>query len=231
MDGASRSRLVSAFAALVVLWIVVFWAWQPRSAGVTFANGAGPNTIEELPFEEGPAPIDALDAGAAQDAPPSDEGSPVREAPIEEPARPAPEPTSGVIPPEFRDYVVKDGDTFAIIARKMYGDASRAGAIARANPYKDPRRLKAGQVIRVPLDPDNVQGVPVGDGKNARVDAGPREYVVQKGDTLGSIARAQYGSIRYADSIFEANRATLKSRNSIRVGQKLVLPPHPERGS
>lgn len=238
MDAAMRARLVVAFAALVVLWIVVYWVWEPRSAGVSFARDPGPAAQEpELPFAGEGIQTSGAPRAAAPARPSSDVGTDAGSESKPDPTgtgetRASQEPQrvpAGVIAPEFRDYVVREKDTFAVIARRIYGDASRAGAIARANPFKDPTRLRPGQIIRVPVDPENVQGIPLAEGVGAEADA--REYVVQKGDTLGSIARAHYGSIRYADSIFEANRDVLKSRNSIRVGQKLVLPPHPERGS
>ena len=51
-----------------------------------------------------------------------------------------------------------------------------------------------------------------------------RYYVVRPGDSLGSIARAVYGSSAAYRDIYEANRDNLKSINSIRVGQRLRLP-------
>lgn len=51
-----------------------------------------------------------------------------------------------------------------------------------------------------------------------------RTYVVQPGDTLGSISRMFYGtSARYMD-IYNANRDRLASPNSITVGQTLIIP-------
>ncbi len=60
---------------------------------------------------------------------------------------------------------------------------------------------------------------------NAAPDAGkPRIHVVQKGDTLFSIAARYYGSRTGAEKIYQANRATMSSRDQIRVGQQLVIP-------
>ncbi|MBX3244770.1 MAG: LysM peptidoglycan-binding domain-containing protein [Acidobacteria bacterium] len=54
--------------------------------------------------------------------------------------------------------------------------------------------------------------------------SGSRTYVVQVGDTLGTISRMFYGtSARYMD-IYEANRHQLSGPNSITVGQTLIIP-------
>ncbi|HPS54148.1 MAG TPA: LysM peptidoglycan-binding domain-containing protein [Sedimentisphaerales bacterium] len=55
------------------------------------------------------------------------------------------------------------------------------------------------------------------------------EYVVQKGDSLGSIANKVYGAElgkkkANIDNIFAANAKSLKSPDAIYVGQKLIIP-------
>jgi nucleoid-associated protein YgaU len=55
--------------------------------------------------------------------------------------------------------------------------------------------------------------------------AAPVEYVVKRGETLGAIARARYGSARYADAIYQANRDRLRSAHAVGAGQTIVLPP------
>lgn len=54
--------------------------------------------------------------------------------------------------------------------------------------------------------------------------AGPRQYVVKSGDTLGSIARQMYGNAAEWKKIHEANRETLSGPNLLVVGQVLVIP-------
>ena len=53
----------------------------------------------------------------------------------------------------------------------------------------------------------------------------PSSYVVQPGDSLYAISKKVYGNAGYIDSIYAANRDTLKSKNSLKVGQTLRLPP------
>ena len=49
-------------------------------------------------------------------------------------------------------------------------------------------------------------------------------YVIQSGDTLSSIATKMYKDSGKWKTIFDANRATLASPESVRVGQTLVIP-------
>ena len=55
----------------------------------------------------------------------------------------------------------------------------------------------------------------------------PETYVVQPGDSLYAISNKIYGDSSHVDSIYSANRDTLKSKNSLRVGQTLRLPAAP----
>lgn len=48
-------------------------------------------------------------------------------------------------------YTVAAGDTLSKIAIKLYGDARKWREIAKANPHLDVKKLKAGQVIHVPI--------------------------------------------------------------------------------
>ena len=50
-------------------------------------------------------------------------------------------------------------------------------------------------------------------------------YEVQKGDSLYAISQKIYGNASYVNAIFSANRDSLKSKNSLKVGQTLRLPP------
>ncbi len=49
-------------------------------------------------------------------------------------------------------------------------------------------------------------------------------YVVQEGDSLGSIARKFYGDAARFQLIYDANRALLASPDRLRVGQRLRIP-------
>ncbi len=232
--GDGGHRYVGAFLLLVLVWIGVFWWWEPSGReAVTFEPPvaatpplrAGEITIDEpgrLVMPSSPLiPADANDAG-------------VEETPVDDASRadaPAGEESpdgtaaGGVIAPTFRDVVIRRGDTYASIARRELGSSSLAGAIARANPLKDPRRLRVGETLRVPTDPSNIQGKPIGDAGEEAAASPMIEYTVQRGDTLGGIARRFYGSSRFAEVIFEANRDRMRSMDTVRLGQVLMIPP------
>lgn len=54
--------------------------------------------------------------------------------------------------------------------------------------------------------------------------AGARVHVVEKGDTLGAIARKYYGKAGVYMKIFEANKDILTDPDKIKPGQKLRIP-------
>ena len=54
--------------------------------------------------------------------------------------------------------------------------------------------------------------------------ASPRTHVVQKGDTLQSLALHYYGTRSAWEKIFAANRAILPSKNQLKIGQQLIIP-------
>jgi tetratricopeptide (TPR) repeat protein len=49
-------------------------------------------------------------------------------------------------------------------------------------------------------------------------------YLVQKGDTLQSLALRYYGTRSAWEKIYQANRSGLPSKDQLRVGQQLVIP-------
>jgi tetratricopeptide (TPR) repeat protein len=51
-----------------------------------------------------------------------------------------------------------------------------------------------------------------------------RTYIVQRGDTLQSLALRYYGSRAAWEKIFQANRSGLPSKDQLKVGQQLMIP-------
>ena len=51
-----------------------------------------------------------------------------------------------------------------------------------------------------------------------------RTYVVQRGDTLQSLALRYYGSRSAWEKIYQANRSGLPSKDQLKVGQQLIIP-------
>lgn len=225
-------KIATGLFALVVIWIIVFWLWQPAEPGISFGDASRhnePNRPTASGGESSTRPVLP---------------DPIVEVPQQrpEPAKPAnPEPAApkpGVVAPEFTEYTVQPGDTFASIARRFYGSSGKAELIARANPLVDPTRIKNGRVLKIPKDPSNIQGKPVtaspptAPGQTPGLSpsapaAGERRHTVERGDTLTSISKKYYGTIKKADVILKANRNVLSKAEDLRPGQTLAIPPSP----
>lgn len=253
------AKLAAGLLLLIAVWITVYWWWEPadrKRATISFADAAPQAVVEPA----GPGPSDASDAaapGARPDAPP--QTPPTRPsaatAPLTaEPARPAVRERMAVTPPSFVSYTIRPGDTFQSIAKDHYGNGNMASAIARANPFVDPRTLRPGRTILLPADPSNIQGrpaategKPVGEtgvhvggpdgalpapaSKPASAPAGARRHTVEPGDTLSEISKRYYGTSARARQIYEANRDKLRSEHDLKVGVELVIPDVGERES
>lgn len=213
---SGRERLALGAGLLAALWIGVYWAWPvEREPAITFAA------------EPVDAPVDPMveSAPLVQTAP-----QVVEPPPQAVPAEPIPErPRVGVVEPVFTTHTVRAGETFQTIAKQAYGSAGLWSVVARANPKVDPRKLRAGQELRLPVDPNNVQGLTVGDptaGSLAR-QTQSIEYVVHPGDTLGGIAKTYYNSSALWEVILDANRSLLSRPQDLRPGMKLIIPPDP----
>ncbi|MEM7229239.1 MAG: LysM peptidoglycan-binding domain-containing protein [Planctomycetota bacterium] len=140
----------------------------------------------------------------------------------DDPSRPISTPPPS---PKFREYVVDDGDTMTDIALSMLGSAQRWSEIAQANPLVDPNRLRVGQKLRIPIDPDAPkETAPKPQPKPDSPDVGPVTYFVQSGDTLSRIADVMLGDRARWRDIFEANRDVLNDPDDLQVGMSLQMP-------
>lgn len=117
---------------------------------------------------------------------------------------------AGLAPPalaEARTHVVAPGDNLYRIALK-YGVG--VDELMRANGLLDPRQLRVGQVLRIP-DPGPQDSAPIS----------AATYIVQRGDTLFSIAKRAGVTVR---ALMDAN--TLAGE-AIYIGQVLIIPARP----
>lgn len=124
---------------------------------------------------------------------------------------PTPTPTFTPTPPPGQTviHVVRMGDTMYSIAR-MYG--TTVEAIAHLNNISNPSYIQVGQQLIIPRGPYTP-------APTVTPPAGPCYYVVQRGDTLYSIAR-RYGTT--VEAIAIANN--IANPSLIYVGQRLTIP-------
>lgn len=151
-----------------------------------------------------------------------------------------------VIAPRFREIKVQKGDTsWERIAARELGDRKLWEAVSRANPYVTSDRLIPGKtVLRIPLDPSNIQGklvevqVPRVTGANSGTSAAApggagtqggafKTYTITADDTLWSIAHTFYDKGSSWRVIYEANKDVIRDPDRPPVGKTIRIPPAP----
>lgn len=225
------SRMFGLVCVLIGVWVLVYWLYQPGPPRVT-ADTLRPTPTQPVMADH---PLPAPPVRAPQvppDAAPS-VAQPAAAKVVETPAAPA-KPTSRVVEPQFRKYVVQQGDiSFEVIAQKVFKDRKKWTIVAQANPYVSPDRLKPGKtVLNIPLDEGNIQGrVEVEPGNPAPSDPSPPEtsYIIQRDDTLWEIAVKVYGKGKGANwrVIYDANRDVIKNPDRPPSGATIRIPTLP----
>jgi len=159
---------------------------------------------------------------------------------------PAPQPAVVGVPAEL--YTLKDGETLYKICQTKYGNGNLWKELADFNKstISNPTKLRKGTTIRLPsanvlrgeVTPVAVAPTmpvsemvaltnPAQQQVQQQAQQPPtttREYVVQKGDTLGSISTRELGTAKKWESIYEANRDRLKSPTDLKIGKSLRIP-------
>ena len=107
---------------------------------------------------------------------------------------------------EQQDYRVEKGDTLMQISFKLFGDISKWKVIADLNPGTE-QLLVSGTKIKVPVAESPFVWQPVG-----------LPYIIQTGDTLGTISKDKYGTPSKWQKIYNNNRALIKDPNKIYAG-------------
>ncbi len=164
------------------------------------------------------------------------------------PAPVAPAPVA--VPAEL--YTIKAGESLYKICQSKYGDGTLWKSLAEFNSsvIPNPTKLRAGVTIRLPspsvlrgetqqpvqpMQPAqyDVPGMSAGDATTTALGvvqqpepAAPtaREYTVQKGDTLSTIASKKLGSKSKWKQIADANRDRLNDPHNLVPGTVIRLP-------
>jgi len=118
-------------------------------------------------------------------------------------------PTHAVAPAATQTAVrVQRGDSLWKLAERHLGNGARWHEIAELNPeIADPNVIHVGETIR--LAEQETQSA--------------KRFIVRPGDTLSSVAQAEFGNARAFTCIANAN-PNLRSADIIFAGQSLVLP-------
>ncbi|MBI3267890.1 MAG: LysM peptidoglycan-binding domain-containing protein [Planctomycetes bacterium] len=140
------------------------------------------------------------------------------------PSTPAAAP---VLPAGQKSWTVHQGDTLVEISKKVYGSSRHWRAIAEANKKElpDPDHPKVGQLLVLPeiQEKSKPTGAP-GATPAADEPTGKDVYTIKEGDLLENLADRFYHDRRLWMKILEANPSRLKDPQSLRVGQKIVIP-------
>lgn len=112
-------------------------------------------------------------------------------------------------------YSVRQGDTLMKIAFENYGDLYRWREIYEANRDKiqDPNHVPPGTQLVL-----NGAGM-------VTIERNGEQYLIQSGDTLGSISHNVYGTPRKWKRLWENNRQLIKDPNKIYAGFYLYYQP------
>ena len=145
--------------------------------------------------------------------------------------------------PDYMEYRVQAGDTWAMLAQRFYRNGRYTRNLRQANDDLD--QLVEGKRIlvpvrdhlletREPLRPEVVPGaggssLPSGAAASSKLSGSgvrqlPSSYTVVEGDNLSKISLKFYGTANRWQEIYEANRALLESADWLELGMVLTLP-------
>jgi nucleoid-associated protein YgaU len=112
---------------------------------------------------------------------------------------------------KYRKYLLKLKSRNAALRAKLNAPSSPDNKEVSSNTSSKQPKLLATKESHVLFDSDGSAVI-------------LRTYIVKSGDSLSKISREVYGSSKYYKVIFEANRATMKTEASLKIGQELKIP-------
>jgi len=190
---------------------------------------------DDVGLADGPALPDVSDA----DEPETEAVGPQREVTA---APPAPDATAQPVKaaPAFTEHTIQPGDTYTSLAVKYLGHARYADKIAEANPTLEPRRLRLGAVVKIPVpekrpaaatatqpaaSPAAVAASPAPAAQAAPVPA-ERSYEVKPGEGWYTLAERFLGSGTRWTELYELNKGRVPTNfNILPAGTTIELPP------
>ena len=128
---------------------------------------------------------------------------------------------------EGGEHKIAKGDTLATVAKK-HGVSLKA--LEAANPGVDSRKLKIGQMIKIPAGGKTAAAAPAAAGGSAApASSETGTYKVKKGDTLTSIAKKNGSTVKELTRLNALKTAQIKVDQTLKVPVKASAPaPAPE---
>ena len=123
-------------------------------------------------------------------------------------------------------------DSLSGLSKKYYGDMSIWREIFNANKDKiaNPDNLRVGVVLIIPditaskAEKKKAYEVSSATESVKRSSSTGRTHKIRTGDTLYKLAKKYYDDYSMWEKIYDANEDTIQSKNSLRVGQILIIP-------
>ncbi len=184
----------------------------PAAVEGAAATGGGPSAVRNAIIEMG---VD-LSPGLTELLGPATVATPSGRASTPPPIEGAAASTRQVRP---ETVTVRTGDTLISISRRALGDGEAWRRLLEANPGVNPRSLRPGMVLQIPvLRTPGPQTAAAAAGRG-------RTHVIANGDSLSSISEVYYGDASRWYDVFEANKQALKGEpDRLSVGVVLVIP-------
>lgn len=140
----------------------------------------------------------------------------------------------------FTEHTIQPGDTYTSLAVKYLGHARYADKIAEANPTLEPRRLRLGAIVKIPVpekrpaaatatqpaaSPVAVAASPAPAAQATPVPA-ERSYEVKPGEGWYTLAERFLGSGTRWTELYELNKGRVPTNfNILPAGTTIELPP------
>lgn len=251
MSTLEKFGILVILILVVVIGVVAVWGVGGEESANPFDPAGGGDAVANAPGEAaGPSgelpPWPSNPGPAVVETPPAAVPPPAVDAPVTPPsggglAMTPPAPPAPASQPGST-YEVRKGDTLTKIAAATLGDGNKWKVLVDANPGLDPRRLKIGQVIRIPGGVDlamapspapaptasrpkvhSLAPVNPDDGPSGPVAVeGGREVEVKKGDSWYSLAVTHLGDGNKWKKLMGANQGI--GERDLRPGMKVKLP-------